>query len=325
MIGSKTIAVVVPTYNEEIKIAKTLQTMPDYVDRIYVVDDSSTDQTAQIVEQLARQDARILSIRHTVNGGVGKAIATGYLAAANDSVDFVAVMAGDGQMDPKDLPDLLAPALADKADYVKGNRFFHEVQGVGEIPAVRLIGNLVLSILTKIASGYWHISDTQCGYTVINLTALRSIDWNLIYPRYGCPNDILTRLNIENFRVCEVPIHARYGSDWTSKMRVRKVIAPILSLLFRLFMLRMYRKYVYMNGHPIVLAYFAAFVLASVAFMLAAYLVVKTAIALVVPKAALIMFGIAMTGFIQVLLTAFSWDYQLNERLYAYQNSSQPR
>jgi len=310
----KKVAVVVPSYNEEIKITATLKEMPAFVNRIYVVDDASTDGSVASVQQAQAIDPRIELVRHDANKGVGAAISTGYLRAMADDMDIAVVMAGDGQMDPADLPALLRPVLRGQADYVKGNRFFHP-SGISEIPRHRFFGNVILSILTKIVAGYWHVSDTQCGYTAINRRALAAIDWKAIYPRYGCPNDMLTKLNVANMRVAEVPVKARYGADWASKLRAHRVALPILALLWRLFRYRTYYKYIVMNGHPIVMFYFFGLLAFLATVVLFVYVVTKFALTGVVPQAALIMFGIALGVTLQLLLGAFSLDYQANQKL----------
>lgn len=308
------VAVVVPCFNERERVGDVIRTIPGFVDRIYVVDDASTDGSDAVARAIAEERPGTRVIRHESNRGVGAAIGTGYLACRDDAVDIAVVMAGDGQMDPDDLTHLLDPIIDGEADYVKGNRFFGGPDA-DEIPRVRLFGNLVLSALTKIVSGYWHVSDTQCGYTAINREALEAIDWSKIYPRYGCPNDILTRLNIAHMRVAEVKVKARYGADWTSKMRVRKVMLPILHLLSRLFLHRMYWKYIYMSGHPLIFYYAAAAAMGSVSGLLFVYIVGKLLVTGVIPQAALIMFGVAFSVVIQLLLGAFELDFQANRNL----------
>lgn len=312
--GGLRFAVVVPCYNEAGKIKATLETIPAFIDRIYVVDDKSSDGSDRISQHVAQSDSRITVIRHAVNKGVGAAISTGYIQCIADEVDIAVVMAGDGQMDPADLPALLLPIIEGEADYVKGNRFFHYT-GTADMPRHRLFGNLALSVLTKIVSGYWHISDTQCGYTAINSDALRSVDWTAIYPRYGCPNDILTRLNVLDMRVAEVPVRAVYGKDWASGMKVRRVVGPMLRLLVKLFLYRLYYKYVFLNGHPIVIYYVVAGALAAYCGVLSMYILVKLFLTGIIPQAALIMFGFSAVVMIQLLLAAFSLDYQANQAI----------
>lgn len=307
------VAVVVPCFNEEIKIRDVVSTMPSIVDCIYLVDDASTDASIASAQETAEQCGRTLHVlRHAKNAGVGAAIVTGYKQAYADGFDVVVVMAGDGQMDPEDLESVIQPIADDHADYVKGNRF--KAQG-DKIPLHRLIGNLVLSALTKIVSGYWHVSDTQCGYTAINRAALASVNWDDVYPRYGCPNDILTRLNVAEMRVAEVRVKPRYGVDWTSKMKVRAVVAPILGLLMRLFFYRMFRKYIYLSGHPIVLYYLAGALFGGLSGLLTVYILIKWMITGAIPTVALIMGCTTLGVMVQLILSAFSMDFQVNRDL----------
>jgi glycosyltransferase involved in cell wall biosynthesis len=308
------VAVVVPCYNEESKVGSVIRTMPAFVDRVYLVDDASKDDSIQVAELAASNGAmELVVIRDNTNAGVGAAICRGYKRAYVDNFDLVVVMAGDGQMDPNDLHALLEPIGLGQADYAKGNRF--KASAGDKIPSIRLFGNLVLSALTKIVSGYWHVSDTQCGYTVINRAALRAVSWDDVYPRYGCPNDILTRLNIAEMRVVEVSVAPRYGDDWTSKMKVTRIIFPILGLLWRLFLHRMYRKYIYISGHPIVLYYLAGGFFMFFSGLLFVYLIVKWCITGAIPMGALIMFSTTLSVTIQLILSAFALDFQVNKDL----------
>lgn len=177
MYKGKKILVVVPAYNEEKLIAGVLKTIPEWVDAIVVVDDASKDRTSEIVNSLKEKDSRIALIVHSENKGVGASIADGYKWALKNGYDVAVVMAGDGQMDPADLPSILDPVVSGEVDYSKGNRFFTG-EAYQKMPKIRYFGNAVLSLLTKIASGYWHIADSQSGYTAINKKALQLIDWD---------------------------------------------------------------------------------------------------------------------------------------------------
>lgn len=263
MYQGKTVGVVVPCHNEETQIGTVIETMPDYVDRIIIVDDVSTDRTAEVVEgYIAKMPDRIRLIRHETNGGVGKAIVTGYKAAVEEKIDMTAVMAGDAQMDPGDLPALLEPVAAGEIDYSKGNRLF-----TGDawkiIPRYRYLGNSALSLMTKIASGYWHVADSQTGYTVANLKSLSTIDLDSLYPRYGFPNDVLVHLNVYDFRVRDVPIQPVYGVGERSGIKLQKVIPTLSWLLFRRFWWRMGQKYVIRDTHPLVLFYVFGILMAT--------------------------------------------------------------
>lgn len=255
MLEKARIAVVVPCHNESQLVGRVIETMPAFVDRIFVIDDLSTDDTAAIVERYVIKDPdRVLLIRHTTNQGVGGAIASGYKAARDEGIDVTAVMAGDAQMDPAELESIVRPVLDGECDYTKGNRLFSG-EAWDMIPRVRYLGNAMLSLLTKIASGYWHVADSQSGYTAISLRALKTIDWDQMYKRYGQPNDLLVRLNIHDFRVRDVPIRPIYGIGEQSGIRPLRMIPRLAALLHRLFWYRMVQKYVIRDFHPLVFFY----------------------------------------------------------------------
>ncbi len=316
MYRGKRTGVVVPAYNEEKQIYRVLEGIPDFVDTIIVVDDASSDGTAEVVKKYIsdHRDERVILIRHDKNQGVGGAIATGYKKAIELELDAVAVMAGDGQMDPADLPSLLDPIVEDRADYVKGNRLFTG-EAWKKIPKVRYLGNAFLSLLTKIASGYWHIADSQTGYTVINRRALLAIDWDTIYKRYGVPNDILIKLNIVNMRVMDVPVNPLYNVGEKSKMKIPKVILPISMLLLRGFFRRMWEKYVIRDFHPLVFFYTAGVVLTIPGLIFGLYLfIIRLMGHGVAPTSALFAMFLTISG-IQFLLFAMWFDMEYNRDL----------
>ena len=252
MFEGKRVAVVVPAYEEEHLVRETLRGIPDFVDRVIVVDDASRDRTAERAREVG--DGRLEVIVHAENGGVGAAIVTGYRRALEEGIDVTCVMAADNQMDPEELASLVAPVARGDVDYAKANRLF-----TGEawtlIPRVRYLGNAVLSLLTKIASGYWHIADSQAGYTALSLDALRRLDLVRVYRRYGFPNDLLVHLNVINARVCDVPSRPIYGIGERSGIRLRRVVPRISWLLFKGFWWRMKEKYVIRDFHPLVFFY----------------------------------------------------------------------
>jgi glycosyltransferase involved in cell wall biosynthesis len=271
MYQDKKIGVVVPAYNEEKLIGRVIETMPDFVDRIYVVDDCSKDATCeQVAHYIPRpsMNGRLELIRHTANQGVGGAIVTGYKKAIEEGVDVVAVMAGDAQMDPNELARIISPVASGECDYVKGNRLF-----TGEawqiIPRYRYLGNAFLSLLTKIASGYWHVADSQTGYTAISLKALQTLPLNKLYKRYGYPNHLLVMLNVYNFRVLDVPVQPIYNIGEKSGIRLWKVI-PVLSwILLTQFLWRMKEKYIIRDFHPLIFFYALSFFLLTLVIGLA--------------------------------------------------------
>jgi glycosyltransferase involved in cell wall biosynthesis len=266
MYKDKTLAAIVPAYNEEKQLHLVVSTMPDFVDHIVIIDDKSTDGTADKVRELMAQDQRVVLLSHEVNQGVGGAIATGYKWARDREIDMAVVMAGDGQMDPSDLPNLCDPIATENVDYSKGNRLVYK-EAYEMIPKVRFFGNAILSFLTKIASGYWHVADSQTGYAVISLKALKAIDWDKMYKRYGQPNDILVRLNAEDMRVRDVPIRPVYNIGETSGFKPRQVLWPISRLLLKMFAWRMWKKYMIRDAHPLFLFILMGLALLSLGFL----------------------------------------------------------
>ncbi|MBI2875349.1 MAG: glycosyltransferase family 2 protein [Candidatus Tectomicrobia bacterium] len=259
----KSVAAIIPAYNEEQLIGRVLETMPEIVDRIIVVDDASRDSTSEVVrsyKEKARLNGNLTLIRHEQNHGVGGAIVTGYKAALQDGIDVSVVLAGDSQMDPADLPQVIEPVARDQAEYSKGNRLSR-----GEswklIPHTRYLGNSVLSLLTKIASGYWHVADSQSGYTAISHRALERLELDLdgIYKRYGMPNDLLIQLNIHNCRVKDVPIQPVYHVGEKSGIRLQKVIPRISWILLKGFFRRLFQKYIIQDFHPLIFFYLFGF------------------------------------------------------------------
>jgi dolichol-phosphate mannosyltransferase len=208
VLQAKRIAVVIPAYREERLIGRTLRGLPGFVDSVYVVDDGSPDDTSGAA--LAVADARVQVLRHAHNQGVGAAIVTGYRAALVERADVVAVMAGDAQMDPNDLPALLAPVLAGHADYVKGNRFLSSERR--NMPWLRRVAGKALSLATRLASGL-AVDDCQCGYTAIGRHALRTLPLGELWPGFGYPNDLLLLAAEHGLTVAEVKVRPLYGDE----------------------------------------------------------------------------------------------------------------
>ena len=315
MYEGKTIAVVVPAYNEEKLIGRVLETMPDFVDLIIVVDDASTDQTLDIAASYrGLLGDRLVLLYHKENQGVGAAIVTGYQQALAREIDVTAVMAGDAQMDPADLGRVVAPVVRGEAEYVKGNRLFRG-ESWQMIPHYRYLGNAVLSLLTKIASGYWHIADSQSGYTAIARIALERLDLDHIYTRYGMPNDMLVKLNAGNFRVCDVSVRPVYYIGEISGIRLRKVIPTIAWLLLRDFCWRLKEKYILRDFHPLVFFYGMGLTLFPVGTIFGFYLVwYRLFVGTVAATSALLAAFLIISG-LQTLFFAMWFDMDYNKHL----------
>jgi glycosyltransferase involved in cell wall biosynthesis len=312
MLEGKTIAVVVPAHDEERLIATTLRGIPGFVDRVYVVDDASTDATAERAREIG--DPRVEVLRHDRNRGVGAAIVTGYRRAAADGMDVTAVMAGDNQMDPAELADIVIPVVRDEVDYAKANRLF-----TGEawrvIPRSRYLGNAVLSLLTKIASGYWHVADSQAGYTAISLRMLRTLDLDRIYPGYGMPNDMLVHLNVWNARVRDVPSRPVYGVGEASGIRIRKVVPRIAWLLVKGFFWRLREKYVIRDFHPLVLFWAFGLLLSVAGLALGVLVAVLRFFGNEITAPTIVLVALLLISGLQLTLFAMWFDMESNKDL----------
>jgi glycosyltransferase involved in cell wall biosynthesis len=195
-----------------------------------VVDDGSNDDTARLALRSRRRGLEV--IRHPGNLGVGAAIETGYHAALVGRAAVVAVMAGDGQMDPADLAPLIMPVLAGQADYAKGNRL-RWPGAVNRMPLLRWLGNHVMTWITRLTSGYRDLGDSQCGYTAASQALLSALVREKLHAGYGYPNDVLARLHSLGARVVEVPVRPVYGPDWRSGIGLGTLLYPILPVLVR--------------------------------------------------------------------------------------------
>ena len=311
MFDDKKVAVVVPAFNEEGLVGSTVSTIPAFVDKIYVVDDGSTDAT---VERAQGADERVEVIRHEKNEGVGAAIVTGYRRAAADEYDVTCVMAADGQMDPDDLEMLVRAIASNECDYAKANRLFTG-QAWQLIPKTRYLGNAVLSFLTKIASGYWHVADSQSGYTAVNLETIRMVDLERVYRRYGFPNDLLVHLNVWNRRVRDYPSRPIYGVGERSGIRLRKVIPRISWLLLKGFFWRMGQKYVIRDFHPLILFYMLGILLFGVGILLGIVEVALRFAGNPITSATIVLVALLVISGLQLLLFAMWFDMESNKDL----------
>jgi glycosyltransferase involved in cell wall biosynthesis len=312
MLEGKSVAVVVPAHDEEGLIAATLQGIPGFVDRIFVVDDASGDATVERAR--AVEDPRVEVITHDRNSGVGAAIVTGYKRALAERMDAVAVMAGDNQMDPDELEELTVPVVRGELDYAKANRLFTG-SAWQLIPRNRYIGNAFLSLFTKIASGYWHIADSQAGYTVVSLRILQLLDLDRIYVSYGFPNDMLVHLNVWNARVRDFPSRPIYGVGERSGIKIRRVVPRISWLLWKGFFWRMREKYVIRDFHPLVFFYFLGFLMTTVGFALGVLELVLRLMGNSITPATIVLVALLLISGSQFTLFAMWFDMESNKDL----------
>ncbi|AHG02315.1 glycosyl transferase family 2 (plasmid) [Halostagnicola larsenii XH-48] len=271
MYRGKTIGVVVTAYNEESFVGEVIETVPQFVDRIYVVDDASPDGCWEVIKRVSSrinddtapelavtdggENRRVIPIRHEENRGYGAAVKSGYERAVADGIDVVAVMNGDGQMDPEILDRILDPVVAGEADYAKGNRLHNPGDRRG-MSTFRFVGNALLTGLSKFSTGYWTMSDPQNGYTAISSEAIEELDLESVTDEYGFLNHLLTHLNVNEFRVADVPMRAVYG-DEESSIRYLPFVRFVSLLLLRSFLWRLQTRYVRREFHPTVVFYAA--------------------------------------------------------------------
>ena len=300
-IGEK---VIEPTLYNEADLY--LQKLDQLEDKLYIASD---------VINTSPEKERIILLNHLDNGGVGAAISTGYRWCRNNNIDCVAVMAGDGQMDPDELEAICRPVIEEEVDYVKGNRLIHRSARY-LIPGKRYFGNSILSILTKIASGYWRVSDTQTGFTAISLNALKKINIGKIYRKYGMPNDLLVKLNLAKCTIKEVEIKPIYRIGEQSKMKIFKVIPRISWLLLKSFFRRIWIRYFFKDFHPLFLLYNLSFILfaASIPFLVNILSNVFVP-GSVTPNSVLLIYIFLIISALQSLLFAMWMDIQDNDRL----------
>src|SRR5262245_11071264 len=312
MIDGKRVAVVVPAHDEEALIGEPLAGIPDFVGRVYVVDDHSTDDTAARAAQAG--DARVQVISHDVNEGVGAAIVTGYRRALDEEIDVTAVMAADGQMDPSDLEAIAGAVARDEVDYAKANRLFTG-QAWQLMPRHRYLGNAVLSMLTKIASGYWHVADSQSGYTAISRETLERLDLDRVYRRWRCTTGMLLHLNAWDARVRDFPSRPIYGVGERSGIRLWRVVPTIAWLLLKGFFWRLREKYVIRDFHPLVFFYFLGILMSLAGLGLGIALIVLRILGHDITAATGVLVALLLIFGSQFTLFAMWFDMESNKDL----------
>ncbi|HUK90244.1 MAG TPA: glycosyltransferase family 2 protein [Blastocatellia bacterium] len=305
------ITTVVPAHNEAAHVGSVIKGMPEFVDRIIVVDDCSQDRTAQIAAETG--DSRVTVLRLPVNLGVGGAMAAGYKKALESGSGIVVKMDGDGQMPPEYLHDLLDAIVELGFDYAKGNRFLTG-ESLREMPGHRVLGNVVLTFMTKLASGYWHIFDPQNGYTAITAKALAVVDLEDLHRGFFFENDMLVRLNFGGYRVKDVAMAARYGAE-QSDINILEIGLTFPLLLLRKFFHRVVQKYVLRDFSPIALFLFMGLALFGWGGAFGLYLWIKGIITHIATPTGTIMLSLLplILGF-QLLLQAIVLDIQETPR-----------
>jgi len=261
MYKDKRISLVIPAYREERLIRPTLENVPSLIDKIFVVDDKSPDNQNEVILDCAKKDPRIVLLKHEKNQGPGGAIITGYLKSLEEDFDIAVVVGGDYQMPLEQVTDFLDPLINGEADYTKGNRFLIEGNVFEEMPKIRQFGNAIISLITKIASGYYRIYDVVDGYTAITKHAMRMIDWKKAWKRYGYPMDFLIRLNAYGLRVKDIPRRAIYlKGERQSQIKGFSYALKVSPMLIRGFFWRLFKRYLLRDFHPLLIFYLSGII-----------------------------------------------------------------
>lgn len=320
MYKNKKIGLVLPSYNEKKLIGPTLDAVPDYVDRVYVVDDASTDDMAQIVKKYMENDDRIELVQHDKNTGPGGAVISGYKGALKDDCDISVVAGGDNQMPFDEMPRLLDPIINGEADYVKGNRFMKQRMHIGMIPEImpklRVIGNIIITALTKISSGFYKVADVVDGYTATTKEVIHAVNWDKAWKGYGYPMDFLIRMNAYGFKAKDIPRRAIYTPDERqSQIKPLRYVIKVSPMLLRGFLWRLRFRYILLDFHPLVFFYYASFILLPTGVLLGLRLIYQQFIihsGVSGPQATLCALFL-ITGF-QCLLFAMLFDMQEGDK-----------
>jgi glycosyltransferase involved in cell wall biosynthesis len=340
MLNKKVVAVIMGALNEETQIKKVLDTIPNFVDKVIITNDGSSDKTLNILKtyikngiepkKIFENDPNITNttllnkdpkkdkfivLDHAQNAGKGATIATGYKWCIGQNYDCIATMDSDGQMDPKQLVNLCVPVVNGEADYTKANRLIHR-SALFVIPKVRYFGNSILSFLTKIASGYWKVSDTQTGYTAISIEALQAIKSDNLFKYYGYPNHMLVKLNIANCSIKEIPMKPIYNVGEKSKLNIFKVILKLSPFLLKLFIQRLYVKYLFRDFHPLFILYNFGIFSGLISFIFGIKVVQSIELGVALEWQYFAVFGLFFISSLQSISFAMWMDMMDNEDLY---------
>lgn len=256
MYRDQKISLVIPAYNEEKLIRPTLESVPELFDAIYVVNDCSTDNMANVVLEIAEKDSRIQLVNHETNQGTGQGIITGYLKSYEDGIDIAVVCGGDHQMPLHETPNLLDPVLDEGVDYCKGNRFMERGNAFDIMPATRFYGNTLLSLMTKVASGNYDVFDVVEGFTAISRRGIEQIDWTKAWKGYGYPMDFIIRISAAGLKIKDIPRTAIYlPGERQSQIKGVRYMMRVTPMIFKAFMNRLIYRYVFADFHPLVFLY----------------------------------------------------------------------
>lgn len=307
MYKNRTFAAVIPAYNEEKLIGKTVDTLPSFIDHIVVINDGSSDNTLDVIKKLAVKNKNITIINNEQNIGLGSSMVKGFKKALQLKTDLICVLAGDAQCDPSYLSKMAEELIINNLDYVKANRFVH-LEELKAMPKMRKFGNIIITILTKFSTGYYSIFDSQNGYAVFTREVLQKISLDMIGKRYDYENTLLIALSIANARLRDYPVPAIYGEE-VSTIKVLPTTLRALKVTFTGFWKRIYNKYILINFHPIALFLLSGIFLVIVGLVVGIFITIERALSGLSPSSGTVMLVVLplIVGF-QLLLTAITMD-----------------
>jgi glycosyltransferase involved in cell wall biosynthesis len=301
------VAAILPCYNEEKLIGITIETMPDFVDEIIVVDDKSKDKTWDVIKKIAKTNKRVRPIHLEQNVGIGGAYVNGFEYALEHDADLIFTMAGDAQCNQDYMSTMIDTLIDTDADYVKANRFVH-LEELKQMPRFRRIGNTFITILTKFSTGYYSIFDSQNGYGVFTRKTLQNLPFEHIGRRYDYENTLLIALAIMDAKVTDEAVPAIYG-DEQSTIPVFRTSMRALRVVWRGFWKRIYYKYILVNFHPIALFLLLSLLLGLIGLGFGIYIIIDKIANGMSPSTGTVMLSVLpiILGF-QLFLTAITMD-----------------
>lgn len=308
------VAVVIPCYNEELLIEKTISTLPEEIDYIFAVNDASKDGTLKVLKKIAKKNRKVTVLDNEQNGGIGYSLKRGFeYALKHTDATAIGIVSGDAQCDPQYIKPMLDEFIDRNCDYVKGNRFFQR-EALKSMPTFRRNGNIFISLLTKFSTGYYSISDTTMGFGFLRRSILEQVDYALVKNRYDYENSMLIALSIARARIKDHAVPAIYGEE-TSTIDVLPTIMRVLRVVWIGFWQRIYYKYVLFSLHPIAIFLFGGILLSAVGWIFALYLLLEKLIFDVSPSSGTVMLAVLpiILGF-QMLLTALLMDVNEEDR-----------
>lgn len=308
MYNGHKLAMVIPAYNEQLLIAKTVETVPEFVDTVIVVNDGSTDRTLEVLNELKTRVPRLVVIDNDRNHGIGYTLKNGYrYALEHTDADLIGTMAGDAQCDPDYIAPMIEALDHYDLDHVKANRFFHR-DALKAMPTYRKIGNIFISLLTKFSTGYYSISDTQNGYGFFKRSIMEILDFELIGDRYDYENSMLIALSIAGARIKDHPVPAIYG-DETSTIKFLPTAMRALKAVTVGFWRRIYYRYVLFSLHPIAVFLFVGVLLGILGLVGGVWLLIDRMVTSIPPSAGTVMLVVLpIILSIQMLLSSLIMD-----------------